>query len=232
MREGRGESFPELGALQRGVWKIVQQGRRDTACSAFECGFHSFLGQTRQQFSVSFFIFALLFMLFDLEILLVYPYAVSAYNNEIYGLWVVLIFLAVLTAGFVFEIGRGALKINSRQRANLNNSKLAAMSNLNASESKSHSSLSHSEKHVSFSRQHVSSFKRAYSTNSRTPTLSSRAKLHPWFVTGFADPEGWFRVGVEKRKDQKVGWTLQGWTSVPACFTWTGSSYSLFSFYM
>lgn len=54
--------------------------------SSFECGFHSFLGQTRQQFSVSFFIFALLFLLFDLEILLVYPYAVSAYNNEIYGL--------------------------------------------------------------------------------------------------------------------------------------------------
>jgi NADH-ubiquinone oxidoreductase chain 3 len=42
--------------------------------SAFECGFHSFLGQNRTQFSISFFIFALLFLLFDLEILLVYPY--------------------------------------------------------------------------------------------------------------------------------------------------------------
>ena len=40
--------------------------------SAFECGFHSFLGQNRTQFSISFFIFALLFLLFDLEILLVY----------------------------------------------------------------------------------------------------------------------------------------------------------------
>ena len=39
--------------------------------SAFECGFHSFLGQNRTQFSISFFIFALLFLLFDLEILLV-----------------------------------------------------------------------------------------------------------------------------------------------------------------
>ena len=53
--------------------------------SAFECGFHSFLGQNRTQFSISFFIFALLFLLFDLEILLIYPYVVSAYTNGIYG---------------------------------------------------------------------------------------------------------------------------------------------------
>jgi NADH-ubiquinone oxidoreductase chain 3 len=111
--------------------------------SSFECGFHSFLGQNRQQFSISFFIFALLFLLFDLEILLVYPYVVSAYNNEIYGLWIVLIFLGVLTAGFVFEIGRGALKINSRQTVNLQNSKINSLSNLNnAYGSKSYSSLS------------------------------------------------------------------------------------------
>jgi len=48
--------------------------------SAFECGFHSFQ-QTRSPFNISFFIFALLFLLFDLEILLVYPYVVSAYTN-------------------------------------------------------------------------------------------------------------------------------------------------------
>ena len=46
--------------------------------TAFECGFHSFLGQNRSQFSISFFIFALLFLLFDLEILLIYPYALSS----------------------------------------------------------------------------------------------------------------------------------------------------------
>ena len=46
--------------------------------SIFECGFHSFLGQNRSQFSISFFIFALLFLLFDLEILLIYPYALSS----------------------------------------------------------------------------------------------------------------------------------------------------------
>jgi NADH-ubiquinone oxidoreductase chain 3 len=81
--------------------------------SAFECGFHSFLGQNRTQFSISFFIFALLFLL--LEILLVYPYIVSAYTNGIYGLIIMLVFFFILTLGFVFELGKNALKIDSRQ---------------------------------------------------------------------------------------------------------------------
>nr|YP_010951089.1 NADH dehydrogenase subunit 3 [Ophidiomyces ophidiicola]WML69485.1 NADH dehydrogenase subunit 3 [Ophidiomyces ophidiicola] len=83
--------------------------------SAFECGFHSFLGQNRTQFSISFFIFALLFLLFDLEILLVYPYIVSAYFNGLYGLIIMLIFFLVLTLGFAFELGKNALKIESKQ---------------------------------------------------------------------------------------------------------------------
>src|SRR5208337_4913726 len=83
--------------------------------SAFECGFHSFLGQNRTQFSISFFIFALLFLLFDLEILLIYPYAVSAYNNNAYGLIIMLIFFVLLTAGLVFELGKKALTIYSKQ---------------------------------------------------------------------------------------------------------------------
>lgn len=91
--------------------------------SAFECGFHSFLGQNRSEFSVSFFIFALLFLLFDLEILLVYPYVVSAYVNGIFGLIVMLIFFLVLTLGFVFELGKNALTIESRQVNNANQEK-------------------------------------------------------------------------------------------------------------
>lgn len=87
--------------------------------SAFECGFHSFLGQNRTQFSISFFIFALLFLLFDLEILLVYPYVVSAYTNGVYGLLIMLIFFLALTLGFAFELGKNALKIDSRQMLTL-----------------------------------------------------------------------------------------------------------------
>ena len=91
--------------------------------SAFECGFTSFLGQNRTQFSISFFIFALLFLLFDLEILLVYPYLVSAYTNEAYGLAIILIFLLALTLGFAFELGKKALSIDSRQITTIYNKK-------------------------------------------------------------------------------------------------------------
>ena len=91
--------------------------------SVFECGFHSFLGQNRTQFTISFFIFALLFLLFDLEILLVYPFIVSAYTNDIYGLAIMLLFFLILTFGFSFELGKNALKIDSRQVISLVNHK-------------------------------------------------------------------------------------------------------------
>ena len=70
------------------------------------------------QFSISFFIFALLFLLFDLEILLTYPYSVSQYVNEGYGLVIMLIFIFILVIGFVFEIGKKALSIDSKQIVN------------------------------------------------------------------------------------------------------------------
>ncbi len=83
--------------------------------SIFECGFHSFLGQNRTQFGVKFFIFALVYLLLDLEIVMIYPFAVSEYENGIYGLLIVLIFIGIITVGFVFELGKSALKIESRQ---------------------------------------------------------------------------------------------------------------------
>jgi NADH-ubiquinone oxidoreductase chain 3 len=86
--------------------------------SIFECGFHSFLGQNRTQFGVKFFIFALVYLILDLEILLIFPFGLSGYENGIYGLLIVLIFTAIVTAGFVFELGKNALKIDSRQSNN------------------------------------------------------------------------------------------------------------------
>ena len=86
--------------------------------SIFECGFHSFLGQNRTQFGVKFFIFALVYLLLDLEILIIYPFGLSGYENGIYGLIIVLIFIGIITAGFVFELGKNALKIESRQSYN------------------------------------------------------------------------------------------------------------------
>jgi len=89
--------------------------------SIFECGFHSFLGQNRSQFGIKFFIYALVYLLLDLEILLLFPFAISGYVNNIYGLIIALIFIIIVTIGFVFELGKGALKIDSRQ--NLDNIK-------------------------------------------------------------------------------------------------------------
>ena len=83
--------------------------------SIFECGFHSFLGQNRTQFGIKFFIFALVYLLLDLEILLTFPFALSEYVNDIYGLTIALLFIIIITIGFVFELGKSALKIDSRQ---------------------------------------------------------------------------------------------------------------------
>ena len=83
----------------------------------FECGYHSFLLQNRTQFTISFFVFAILFLLFDLEIVLIYPLSVSIAFNGIYGLYIAIIFIAVLTIGFVFEFGKGALKIETIQNS-------------------------------------------------------------------------------------------------------------------
>jgi NADH:ubiquinone oxidoreductase subunit 3 (subunit A) len=82
--------------------------------SMFECGFHSFQ-QSRSPFNIAFFIYALVYLLLDLEILLTFPFAVSEYVNNIYGLIITLGFITIITIGFVFELGKGALKIPSKQ---------------------------------------------------------------------------------------------------------------------
>lgn len=86
--------------------------------SAFECGFHSFTGQNRKEFSIVFFIFGIFFIAFDVEVTLVFPYALSSYTNSIFGTINMLIFLVLLTLGFVFELGKNALSIDSKQKFN------------------------------------------------------------------------------------------------------------------
>ena len=83
--------------------------------SIFECGFHSFLGQNRIPFDVNFFIYGIAFILFDGELFLLFPLAADSQAVEIYGLTIGLIFSILVTIGFVFELGKGALKIDSRQ---------------------------------------------------------------------------------------------------------------------
>jgi len=83
--------------------------------SIFECGFHNFLGQNRTQFEILFFVFAILFLILDLELFGAYPFAVSLYENSLYGFIIAIIFIIIVTIGFIFEIGKGALSIETKQ---------------------------------------------------------------------------------------------------------------------
>lgn len=91
--------------------------------SIFECGFHSFIDQNRTQFGIKFFIFALVYLLLDLEIILIYPFAVSEYLNNLYGFIITLIFIVIITLGFIFELGKSALEIDNKQLLNIKNVK-------------------------------------------------------------------------------------------------------------
>ena len=81
--------------------------------SAYECGYNAIPGQTRSTFQIQFYLVAILFLIFDLEILLILPIAVSLYQIGIFGFSVAIIFFFVLTIGFVLEIGSGAIKITT-----------------------------------------------------------------------------------------------------------------------
>ena len=79
--------------------------------SAYECGFSPIYGQTRNVFHINFFLVALLFLVFDLEILLLFPIAVTLYQVSMFGFSIALIFFIVLTIGFILEIGSGAIDL-------------------------------------------------------------------------------------------------------------------------
>jgi NADH-ubiquinone oxidoreductase chain 3 len=81
--------------------------------SQYECGFAPIPGQTRSTFQIHFMIVALLFLIFDLEILLLFPLAVSLYQISIFGFTVGIIFFIILTVGFVLEIGSGAIALTN-----------------------------------------------------------------------------------------------------------------------
>ena len=89
--------------------------------SAYECGFNAVYGQTRSTFQIHFFMVALLFLIFDLEILLLFPVAVSLYQVSIFGFSIALIFFIVLTIGFVLEIGSGAIALTNLSSTNNQN---------------------------------------------------------------------------------------------------------------
>ena len=76
--------------------------------SAYECGFEAF-GDSRMEFDVRFYLVAILFIIFDLEIAFLFPWAISLGNIGSLGFWSMMIFLFILTVGFVYEWKKGAL---------------------------------------------------------------------------------------------------------------------------
>ena len=77
--------------------------------SAYECGFEAF-DDSRMEFDVRFYLVAILFIIFDLEIAFLFPWAISLGNIGVLGFWSMMIFLSVLTIGFIYEWKKGALE--------------------------------------------------------------------------------------------------------------------------
>ena len=77
--------------------------------SAYECGFNAF-DDARMKFDVRFYLVAILFIIFDLEIAFLFPWAVALKDISLLGFWSMTVFLAVLTIGFAYEWKKGALE--------------------------------------------------------------------------------------------------------------------------
>ena len=76
--------------------------------SAYECGFEPF-NDSRMEFDIRFYLGAILFIIFDLEIAFLFPWAITLGNIGIFGFVSMMIFLSILTVGFIYEWKKGAL---------------------------------------------------------------------------------------------------------------------------
>ncbi len=77
--------------------------------SAYECGFNAF-DDARMTFDVRFYLVAILFIIFDLEVAFLFPWAVAFGDLGWFGFWSMMVFLAILTIGFIYEWKKGALE--------------------------------------------------------------------------------------------------------------------------
>jgi NADH-quinone oxidoreductase subunit A len=89
---------------------IAGRQRPDTEkLSAYECGFEAF-EDARRKFDVRFYLVAILFIIFDLEVAFLFPWAVALGEVGMFGFWSMVVFLGVLTVGFAYEWRKGALE--------------------------------------------------------------------------------------------------------------------------
>ena len=89
---------------------IVARQRPDSEKdSAYECGFEAF-DDARGRFDVRFYLVAILFIIFDLEVAFLFPWAVALSEIGVFGFWSMVIFLGILTIGFIYEWKKGGLE--------------------------------------------------------------------------------------------------------------------------
>ena len=77
--------------------------------SQYECGFDAF-DDARSKFDVRFYLVAILFIIFDLEVAFLFPWAVTLGDIGLFGFWSMMVFLGILTVGFIYEWRKGALE--------------------------------------------------------------------------------------------------------------------------
>ncbi len=97
------------GALLLSSFLVAYQSPDPEKLSAYECGFNAF-DDARMKFDIRFYLVSLLFIIFDLEVAFLFPWAVAFHDVGVFGFWSMMAFLAVLTIGFVYEWKKGALE--------------------------------------------------------------------------------------------------------------------------
>ena len=99
-----------LSGVMVGTSYIVAKQRPNSEkTSAYECGFDAF-EDARGKFDVRFYLVAILFIIFDLEVAFLFPWAISLGKIGAFGFWSMIVFLIVLTVGFIYEWKKGALE--------------------------------------------------------------------------------------------------------------------------
>jgi NADH-quinone oxidoreductase subunit A len=96
-------------ALMVAPFVVAYQNPDPEKLSAYECGFNAF-DDARMKFDVRFYLVAILFIIFDLEVAFLFPWAITFGGLGALGFWSMMVFLAVLTIGFVYEWKKGALE--------------------------------------------------------------------------------------------------------------------------
>jgi NADH-quinone oxidoreductase subunit A len=95
-------------ALVAGSFIVARQNPDSEKLSPYECGFEPF-EDARIRFDVRYYLVAILFIIFDLEVAFLFPWAVSLGDIGVFGFWSMVVFLGVLTVGFIYEWRKGAL---------------------------------------------------------------------------------------------------------------------------